>query len=109
MDALISYAKQIDALLQSGKTLREVSQWSFAEREAGRAVPYLAVVQSNEAREPVELCAAPTAKQKDLKALFDQKAPGCAALKRYTLRVTAAGVEFTERLGRGVLVKNLLS
>lgn len=85
----------------AGASLTAIRDWSFAQRESGRPVPYLAVLDATGPSRAATLAAAPTAAQPALRAFFAAPAPGCKALPRYTLTVGAAGVRFLERLGRG--------
>ncbi len=100
------FAKEAQELLASGKSLREVSRWSYAKREAGENVPYLGILDADEKNGVTMLMARPIVKQKELSEFFGEVAPGCKALKRYTIVVTnSGGVEFTERTGQKSIVR----
>lgn len=96
---LLAYAVEIESALAGGESLTEIRKWSFEQREAGRNVPYLAVLDSGSNGDQM-LYALPTKSQKELHAFFAQQAPG-SVLPRFTFRVHSNGVEFMERLGRG--------
>jgi len=97
---IINYAKEIQALFEEGKSLKEISQYSFQQRENGRNIPYLAVL-NKEGDKITDLSASPISSQRELKAFFNQCAPD-STLSKYNFYVNHInGVEFTEKLGKG--------
>jgi len=108
LEELIKYKEELQCLLDSGKDLREISQWSFAQRESGRNVPYLAISQTikTDKRKTivVGLFATPTIKQKELKVFFDELVPGMRVLTRWSLTINtdeSPVIKLKERLGKG--------
>ena len=108
LEELIKYKEEVQCLLDSGKDLREISQWSFAQRESGRNVPYLAISQTKTDKRKtivVGLFATPTIKQKELKVFFDELVPGMSVLTRWLLTINtdeSPVIKLKERLGKGV-------
>lgn len=97
---LIQYAVEIQNMLNSGKSLKEISQWSFQQRESGRNVPYLSILNKDE-KGILDLAASPVSSQKELKSFFSTPVEG-STFEKYKLFVNREdGVEFTEKLGKG--------
>ncbi len=101
---LTIFANEMKAMLAVGKSLREICQWSYAQRESGRNIPYMEVsqtVKEGRGTKIVGLWAAPTKKQTELRAFFEEVAPGLISLSRFKLTVYLEdGVIFQERLGK---------
>lgn len=72
-NSLINYCKEIDVLINEGKTLREISIWSYNQRQSGRNVPYLAVYHKGE---DFVYVASPIKSQEDLKEFFGEESFG---------------------------------
>lgn len=83
--------------IQKVDTLKGQQQLSFQMRVGGADVPYLSSLDSN------TIEAAPTAKQKNLRRLFDMTAEGKKMLKKYKLWCDEGGVHFTQRVGNDVI------
>ncbi len=97
---VIEFAQEIQTKLENGMGLREISRWSFAERENGRDIPYLRIAQTETDEAITFLEASPTKKQPSWLQFFAEVAPGCVALPRFVLRVTSERVQFIERTGK---------
>ena len=73
LQTLATFATEIDGLLREGKTLRQISQWSYTRRQSEGYYPYLSIAQT-EGTGPkpkvVELTVSPVQWQKDLYELF---------------------------------------
>jgi hypothetical protein len=93
---LLTFAKEINTMLAEGKTLKELSQWSFEQRESGRKVPYLQQDQKDRQGNVLELTAYPTKKQKELREFFKTPETGKKYFPKYIFRVDGTGVIFTE-------------
>ena len=100
LQEMINFANEIKAMIINGKSLKEISQYSFQQRESGRNVPYLAIL-NKDSDGILDLSANPTSKQKELNAFFSVEAPN-STLPKYTFFVNRVnGVKFQERLGKG--------
>ena len=88
----------------SGKTLRQISQWSFEQRECGRNVPYMSINGKEKDGTVNHIVASPISSQKELKLFFSTPTEG-STLDKFQLQVTIENGEsiviFTERLGKG--------
>lgn len=100
-----AFAAELCDLFNSGCSLREIAKYSFQAREAGHNVPYLQIMDTEQDGTVNRIVAAPVAKQREIKAFFDEIAPGCKARPRYMLFVDLSGVHFTERLSQKEVVE----
>ena len=94
-EELIGFAIELHILFTKGKSLREISQWSYRERELGRNVPYMSIADTQN-KIVTRLWAQPTNKQKELKKFFDETVG--ISLPRFTLSIDDTGVHFREKL-----------
>lgn len=102
LQEMLDFAFELRGLFADGATLREICRYSYNQREAGRNVPVLKTVKpSGNLADYTLIEARPVQSQKAIFDFFNELAPGCAGARRYELRVTAKGVSFTERTGRG--------
>lgn len=108
-EELIQFALEIQNMLNSGKNLKEISQWSYQERESGRNIPYLSILnKSSDGKIILDLAGNPISTQKELKKFWDEKVEG-SVLPKYKLFVNnEIGVEFTERFGKGDNIISLI-
>lgn len=98
---MLAYKKEIENLFTEGKPLRDISQWSYTQREVRKNVPYMAIADKANRKEITKIWATPTQSQRDLYKFFSMKAPG-SVLPMYSLYVDAEeGVVFKKRLGKG--------
>lgn len=101
LSCLIEFAKELKTLLSNGQALKAISVYTFTEREKGRNIPYLSILDKTVDGEVTGIYASPIAKQKELKAFFDEYAPG-SGMPKYSFRITKEeGLVFTEKLGKG--------
>jgi len=96
--AMKQYAQEINAMIGSGYSLKQINTWSYERRRDGGNIPYLMVSDTDD-NGILLLRASPLKHQTELYAFFDELAPDCKVLKRYTLMVTQIGAEFIERFG----------
>lgn len=112
-ESVIEFTEEIQSLLFKGKTLKEISEWSYQQRESGRNVPYLSVLQTERKKDHLILRASPTKQQKDLYEFFNMPVDGKKALPKYVLEVTRVGdlktVVYTRREFRNGLVSIILN
>ena len=100
LQEMINFANEIKAMVENGKSLKEISQYSFQQRESGRNIPYLAILNKDNIG-ILDLSAKPTSNQKELNKFFNIEAPN-STLPKYTFFVNRDnGVELQERLGKG--------
>ena len=101
---MINFALELKAMLESGKNLREISQWSFEQREYGRNIPYMSINGKEKDGTVNHIVANPIASQKELKKFFLTPTEG-STLDKFQLQVTIENdvpiVIFSERLGKG--------
>lgn len=43
-ELMVTYAVDLQNLLKKGWNLREISKWSYGQRQSGRNVPYMAII-----------------------------------------------------------------
>ncbi len=95
---MIAYTIELRKLFTEGKDLREISRWSYAQRESGRNIPYMAICDSNDKGKTISgLWATPISKQKELKAFFDMTKAELSMLSKYTLSADLTGIHFYEK------------
>ncbi len=78
--------------LDEGFSLRQLSKWTYSEREKGKDIPYMSVANVEHTTVTM-LYAQPTKKQKTLFAFFDERCEG-SKLPKYQLRIDLDKVEF---------------
>lgn len=101
---MIQFANEMKEMLENGKSLRQISQWSYEQRESGRNVPYMSINGKEKDGTVNHIVANPISSQKSFKAFFSTPTEG-STLDKYKLQVTfennSAVVIFSERLGKG--------
>lgn len=109
-ERMILYAKELQGLLNSGKTLRDISRLTYDRRQSGENIPYMAVYDMSNDHRILELYAAPTSKQTELKKFFEIKRNDSNVFSRFTLRIKlTTGVEFYEKPEKTQLINLLTS
>ncbi len=97
---LMIYAFELNQMFVDRKSLREISRWSYDQRESGRNIPYMRISDTSKVEGTsnvvIGLWAEPTNKQKELKAFFNIEI-GSGVLTKYTLRMDLDGVRFEEK------------
>lgn len=108
---LKSMISEIRSMHEKGKSLKEIQQWSYDQRESGKQIPYLSNGTKSSNPSEAYVVATPTAKQKDLKKFFDITAPGSNILSKYSLYVYGDGkIEFIMKdKSTGSMVKTDIS
>lgn len=101
---LANFVVELRIMFDRGDSLEAISQWSYEQREGGRNVPYMAIHQKERGIGITRIGASPISKQKELKAFFEEVAPGMRILPKYTLHVDLTGVFFLERIDSTTLV-----
>ena len=98
---IIDFKNELQQLLNSGEDLRKLSQYSYAQRESGRNVPYMAITDKEKSGKVERIYAKPTNAQKELKAFFSKQAQD-SIFNEFELYVDILeGVVFKHRLGKG--------
>lgn len=99
---LYQFATEIQLRIDRGESLREISRWSYRNREETKyRYPYLQILDiDSETNEVTQLQVSPVKRQKEFSELFELRAPECKALRRFSLTVIPEQVVFTERLGK---------
>lgn len=97
LQTLATFATEINGLLREGKSLRQISQWSYTRRQSEGYYPYLSILQT-EGKGPkpkvVELAVSPVQWQKEIYELFSLTAPGWNSRQMFEFWVTEDGVDF---------------
>ncbi len=102
-EELIRFINDIQQLLDNGKSLRDISKWSYIQREGGRNIPYMSITQTEKDGTVIGITANPVVKQKELKSFFDEILTGCVSLPKYTLTVYLEDkpmLQFKERIDK---------
>lgn len=96
LQTLATFATEIEAMLAEGKSLRQISQWSYIRRQSEGYYPYLSILNvtgSGKGR-VTDLVVSPVQWQKDLYELFTIVAPGHHSRQMFEFWVTEDGVDF---------------
>lgn len=99
---MCTMAQEIEGMLFEGKSLKQISNWSYAARNGGGYYyPYLAILQT-ENKKPTLIGAAPVYRQKELYEFFmEMIAPGYEVIPMFVFEVDYDGVRFQMRSRNG--------
>ena len=96
LEKISQIAIEIEKLLKEGKTLQEITKITYERREAGENMIYCGWLNKNQGSNSC-LVANPTAKQKEFKEFFSEKADGTKSITKYVFYVFQDGVQFQKR------------
>lgn len=102
INQLLEFKSELNSMLQGGSSLKDLSQYSFSQRDRGRNVPYLSLSQKDSSG-VTRIDAQPTKKQKDLFDFFNTNESG-SIFPDYSFYVDLSEgkeVKFKHRLGKG--------
>lgn len=98
LSGLVELSKELNNLLEQGKTLSEISKYTYEQRESGRNIPYFSVL-NKQGNKVTAIVASPTAKQKELKEFFENFYP----MEKRASRGVIMYMDLEENDGRVIL------